>query len=54
MIVVAIIVCLAIGFGLGRIKNVNKLKKIGAVISAVEAKGSADVKTLVADVRKHL
>lgn len=51
---IAVVVSLAVGFGAGRVKNVNKLKAVAAVLSAVEAKGSAEVTTLVADVRKHL
>lgn len=54
MIAIVIIVSLLVGFGAGRVKNVRKLKAVSAEISAVEAKGSAEVKTLVAAVRKHL
>jgi hypothetical protein len=65
IIAAAIGVALAIGFGLGRVKNAKKLKAVSDVIaraeaalaseaSVVEAKVKAEALTIVADIKKHL
>lgn len=59
------LVALAVGIGLGRIKNAGKLAAVKAEVAAVEAKlkaglGSLEVKAqaeisaLVASIKKHL
>jgi len=54
MEVILIVVALAAGFGLGRVKNASKLSAIGAELSKVEASASADVKALVAKIKANL
>ena len=53
-IAIAVVVSLAIGFGLGRVKNARKLAAIKTVFDAMEAKASGEVKTLIAAVRAKL
>jgi hypothetical protein len=46
--------CLAAGFGLGRIKNAATLKAITAEIDKVEASVGSEAKSVIAAIRKHL
>lgn len=51
---VAVLVSLGAGFGLGRIKNAGKLKAISTEINKLALTASADAHNLAADVKKHL
>lgn len=52
--IIAVVVSLLVGFGLGRVKNAKKLATVAAYLNSVEAKASAEAKTLIADVRAKL
>jgi hypothetical protein len=49
-----IAVILAAGFGLGRIKNAGKLAAVKAYLTSAEAKATAEVKTVIADIRSKI
>jgi len=51
---VACLICLAAGFGAGRIKNVAKLQRIAAVVVEAEHFTSAEARDLVARIKLHL
>lgn len=51
---VAIIASVAIGIGIGRIKNAAKLAAIKAEISNAEAYVTTEAKALAAAIKKHL
>jgi hypothetical protein len=55
---IAAVVWLAVGFGLGRIKNAAKLARISAVIDHADASATAEAKqavsSLTAEIRKHV
>lgn len=46
--------CVAIGFGLGRVKNAKKLAAVTAELNTVEAKAITDAKAVIAAVRARL
>lgn len=48
------VVALAVGFGLGRVKNHAKLAAVKAEVAAVEGKLTADFASVVAKIKKHL
>ena len=52
--VIAVIVALGIGFGVGRIKNAAKLKAISAEFAKVGAEASAEVKAFVEAVKAKI
>jgi len=54
MQIIILVICLAAGFGLGRIKNTAKLAAVRAYIDKVEAAASTEVKQIIADVRAKL
>lgn len=47
-------VCAGGGFGLGRIKNASKLKKIDDVIGNIGRYATAETRMLAATIRDHL
>lgn len=49
-----IVALLAIGFGLGRIKNAGKIASVKSHLIAAEASATAEVKKLIAEVRAKL
>ena len=48
------VMCLAAGFGLGRVKNANKLAAAKAVLNAAEAKVGQEAKSIIAAIRAKL
>jgi hypothetical protein len=48
------IVCLLVGFGVGRIKNASKLKAISTELSNVETGTITDAKRLAEIIKTHL
>jgi hypothetical protein len=48
------LVCVGVGFGLGRVKNAAKLAAVKAEIVVLEAKGLAAEASVVAFVKKEL
>lgn len=52
--IIAVVVALAVGFGLGRVKNAKKLAEARAVLTNAEGKASQEAKQLIADVRSKL
>jgi len=53
-LIVTGLVCLGVGFGVGRIKNAKKLAAITTELKTVENNVSIDGKLLYADIKKHL
>lgn len=53
-IAIAVVVSLAIGFGLGRIKNRAKLAEVRGVLAILEANASSEVKSVLAAIRAKL
>lgn len=51
---VAVVVCLVVGFGVGRIKNSAKLAAIKAELVKVEVAAEADVKKVIAAIKAKL
>lgn len=52
--VIAVVVALAVGFGIGRIKNAARCAAIWNELRAVEAAGVTDAKAVIAAVRAKL
>lgn len=55
--VICVVACaafLAAGFGLGRVKNAAKLKAVDTTVAKYEASATAEVKTLVAEIKAKL
>jgi len=42
------------GFGLGRVKNANKLKAVSSALTSAETNATAEVAKLVTDIRSKL
>jgi hypothetical protein len=53
-IAIAVVVSLAIGFGLGRIKDRAKLAAVRTILATLENKASSEVKSILAAVRAKL
>lgn len=51
---VAGVVCLVAGVGLGRIKNAAKLSAIKAELVSLEQKAVSEARDVIAAIRKHL
>jgi len=52
--IVAVVVALGVGFGIGRVKNSAKLAAVRAELDKAEASVVAEVKSLVAAVKAKL
>jgi hypothetical protein len=52
--IAALVVSFGAGFGVGRVKNVSKLKAVSAEIAKVEASASAEVSKLIAAIKAKL
>jgi hypothetical protein len=52
--VIAVVVSLAIGFGLGRVKNRAKLAEVRGVLEILEAHATSDLKSILAAIREKL
>ena len=53
-LIVTGLVCLGVGFGVGRIKNAKKLAAIKTELDAAGASFQNDANAVVAAIRKHL
>ena len=53
-LVVSYVFVALIAFGLGRVKNSEKLARIATSLDFIEAKASQEVKSVVAAIRAHL
>ncbi|HET9280359.1 MAG TPA: hypothetical protein VFR24_00155 [Candidatus Angelobacter sp.] len=53
-ILILMFTCGLVGFGFGRVKNAKKLAAAHAELNSLEAKATADAKTVIAAIRSKL